>query len=254
MKWYRDPLPTNCVGDWICEGYKHPDCHNLAVFYESCTMNCLFCQNWHFRYETPRSHFRTAQELAASVDDRTACICYFGGDPAPQLPFALRAARLARHRNANRILRICWETNGAAHPGFIDSMADMALESGGCVKFDLKAWDPNLHQALTGVSNRRTIENFERIAGRIRRRPVPPLLVASTLVVPGYIDEQEVGNIARFIAGIDPEIPYSLLGFYPHYHMADLPVTSRSLAERCLETAWRAGLKNVRLGNEHLLR
>ena len=52
--------------------------------------------------------------------------------------------------------------------------------------------------------------------------PVPPLLIASTLLVPGYVNENEVGGIARFIASINPDIPYSLLAYCPHFYMSDL--------------------------------
>jgi hypothetical protein len=38
LHWYRDPLPTNCVADWVCGGEQHRGCHNLAVFYAGCTM------------------------------------------------------------------------------------------------------------------------------------------------------------------------------------------------------------------------
>lgn len=87
----------------------------------------------------------------------------------------------------------------------------------------------------------------------IRTRPVPPLLIASTLLVPGYIDEEEIRSLARFIASIDPEIPYSLLGYYPHFYMADMPLTRKGLAERYLEVAREERLQNVRIGNIHLL-
>ena len=53
LHWYRDPLPTNCVADWVYAGHRQAGCHNLAVFYASCTLNCLFCQNWHFREVSP---------------------------------------------------------------------------------------------------------------------------------------------------------------------------------------------------------
>jgi pyruvate formate lyase activating enzyme len=72
-------------------------------------------------------------------------------------------------------------------------------------------------------------------------------------MVPGYVDEEEVGAIARFIAGLDPTIPYSLLAFHPQFKMSDLPVTSCQQAERCKEAAEGAGLKRVRIGNVHLL-
>ena len=42
LHWYRDPLPTNCVADWVCNGHDRIGQHNLAVFYSSCTLNCLF--------------------------------------------------------------------------------------------------------------------------------------------------------------------------------------------------------------------
>jgi pyruvate formate lyase activating enzyme len=85
------------------------------------------------------------------------------------------------------------------------------------------------------------------------QRRNPPLLIASTLLVPGYIDEDEVRRIAGFIAGIDPGIPYGLLAFHPHFYLSDLPLTSRALAGRCAAAAREAGLRNVRMGNVHLL-
>jgi hypothetical protein len=42
-----------------------------------------------------------------------------------------------------------------------------------------------------------------RAATRIHERPDTPLLVASTLLVPGYIDAGEAGKIAAFVAGLD---------------------------------------------------
>ncbi len=69
----------------------------------------------------------------------------------------------------------------------------------------------------------------------------------------GYVDEQEVENIAEFIASLDKNIPYSLLAFHPHFYMDDLPTTSRNHAFRCLDIARKAGLKRVRIGNIHLL-
>lgn len=267
VSWYYDPLPTNCVADWVCAGgsgagYPKWTCQrgaehgyvNLAAFYEACTFNCLFCQNWHYRRRSTKNAVRTAQQLAESVTSNTSCICFFGGDPACQLPHALAASRLARRRNPGRILRICWETNGSMSPQLLDKMLTLSLESGGCVKFDLKAMNRNIHLALCGVDNSRTLENFATAAKRIPRRPEPPPLVASTLLVPGYIDTQEVGAIASFIAELDPNIPCALLGFHGDFLMTDLPRTSHKQAQSCLAAAEAAGLKRVRIGNIHILR
>jgi pyruvate formate lyase activating enzyme len=71
--------------------------------------------------------------------------------------------------------------------------------------------------------------------------------------VPGYIDEEEIRQIAQFIAALDPDIPYSLLGFHPQFYMQDLPKTSLRHAERCLKVAQSTGLNRVKIGNVHLL-
>jgi pyruvate formate lyase activating enzyme len=266
LSWYHDPLPTNCVADWVCPGgtgagfprFAHREgpetgYRNLAVFYNSCTFDCLFCQNWHFRAADLDAERTSAEELADSADARTSCICFFGGDPTPQLPHALRTARRALARRDGEILRICWETNGTMDPVLLYEMARLSLMSGGCVKIDLKAFHEALHLALCGVSNRRTLENFVRVARLAEARPEPPLLVASTLLVPGYVDDEEVRAIARFIAGLGPTIPYSLLAFHPAFTMADLPPTSRRHASECRAAAEGEGLTRVRIGNPHVL-
>ncbi|MCK4697130.1 MAG: radical SAM protein [Dehalococcoidia bacterium] len=264
--WYYDALPTNCVADWVCPGgtgagyprfaysqgaeygYK-----NLAVFYQACSFDCLFCQNWDYRYSATQPSRVDALDLAQAVDDRTACICYFGGDPSPQLPHAIRASRLALERNNGRILRICWETNGSMHPALLRQAAELSFNSGGCIKFDLKSWSEELHIALCGVSNKRTLENFTLLADYVKRRLTPPFLVASTLLIPGYIDKEEVSRIAAFISSLSPDIPYALLAFHPRFIMNDLPPTSKRHAQECLAEAKAQGLTNVRLGNINLL-
>jgi pyruvate formate lyase activating enzyme len=170
------------------------------------------------------------------------------------LPHALAASKLAREENPHRTLRVCWETNGSMNPKLLDRMMTLSLESGGCVKFDLKAMNKAIHSALCGVDNSRTLENFATAAERIPERRNPPPLVASTLLVPGYVDAEEVESIASFIAELDPEIPYALLGFHGDFLMTDLPRTSLKQAERCLAAATAAGLKDVRLGNVHVFR
>jgi pyruvate formate lyase activating enzyme len=187
--------------------------------------------------------------LANTANEQTYCVCFFGGDPASQMPHALDAGR----RLAERGTVVCWETAGTSHPRLLDRAVDLSLATGGCVKFDLKAYGEGLHMALTGASNRRTLDNFERAASRAAGRRHPPLVIASTLLVPGYVDAREVRRIARFIARIDPDTPYALLAFAPHFFMDDLPTTSRSHALRCKEAAEAVGLKTVRIGNLHLL-
>ncbi len=225
----------------------------MAVFYGACPFDCLYCQNWQFR-GMPRSARRLvpAEELAAHVDGQVACICFFGGDPVPQLPHAFQVCGILMKTGSLRV-RICWETCGYAESDLLDRMVEFSLRSGGIIKFDLKAWSPAIHRALCGADNQQVLANFSRAAKRIAERPEVPLVVASTLLVPGYIDAEEVRCLARFIASHDPGIPYALLAFHPDFEMRDLPRTPATLASECLLAARESGLTRVRLGNVHLL-
>lgn len=265
--WYLDPLPTNCVADWICPagtgcGYPRfayrpgPEYgyYNLAVFFEACNLNCLYCQNWHFKYETFKTPYRTLEDFLRAITPQVSCICYFGGDPSPQAPFSIKASYEALKNQKGKILRICWETNGHFSPEVLPRVIELSLLSGGIIKFDLKAITPEIYYALTGGEVTPVLANFKKIAEYIRERPEVPLLTASTLLVPGYVEEEEVEKIARFIAEINPEIPYRLLAFSPKFYMKDLPLFSKERAFLALEKAKKAGLKRISLGNEHLLR
>ncbi len=269
LQWYYDPLPTNCVAWWFCPGctgagypkysYKRgaeTGYANLAVFYGSCSLDCLFCQNWHYRNLSANLQpVVSAESLAAKADAHVSCICFFGGDPSVQMPHALKTSRLAleKAKSEKRILRICWETNGYWKKELAIQAAELSYVSGGNVKFDLKTWDENLNKALCGGSNVPTLQNFQIIGRRFfKERSGLPILTASTLMVPGYVDVEEIRALASFIAEVDPRIPYTLLAFYPQYVLTDLPTTYRELAHKCREAA-KEHLENVRIGNVGLL-
>jgi pyruvate formate lyase activating enzyme len=263
---YSDPHPTNCVADWVCPGgstagfprYSRspgPEVGfaNLAVFYGACTFDCLFCQNWHFREMTSSLQPRmSAESLARMAGPMTSCICFFGGDPTPFIQHSISVAEISCEGKGIR--RMCWETNGSMSSRWARRIGEIALETGGCVKIDLKAFDERIHRALCGTSNGQTIKNLEILAEMAPERREVPLLVVSTLMVPGYVNEDEVALISNRLADIDPSTPYSLLAFHPAYMMNDLPTTSRSQADACIKAAREAGLENVKIGNEWLLR
>lgn len=64
---------------------------------------------------------------------------------------------------------------------------------------------------------------------------------------------EEIYRIARFIATLDPTIPYSLLGFHPDFYLHDLPRTSVRHAEEAEQAAHAASLVQVHVGNRHVL-
>jgi len=256
LHYYLDPHPTNCVAGPVCPERRNIGRYNLALFYFGCNLDCLFCQNIEHKTmlrEMERTPVTVEVLKGVMEDERVTCVCHFGGDPAPSSVFALRLSRIA----ASLGKRVCWETNGLENPSIMTEMAKLSAGSGGIVKIDWKAWSPNLYSVLTGVDGHRALRRLRENVALVSSMwdgSDPPLLVVSTLVVPHYVDEEEVGHIAEYLASLNPYIPYVLLAFHPEHLMRDVPTTSREQMERVLEAARSSGLRRVFVGNVWLLR
>jgi len=254
---YLDRIPTNCCNAWFCSA--EDDTYSYAAFLYGCTFSCLFCQNSSHKQFQKRYLF-DSETLANQIvkNEKITCICYFGGTPESQLPFSINLAELIlekiENKDKKRKFRICWEWNGSGRQDLVDKCMRLAIKTGGNIKFDLKSFNEKLNLAMCGVSNRRTLDNFKYLAENYfgAREKEMPELSGCTLMVPGYVNHEEVELIARFISEINPEIPYSLLVFHGDYQMKDLPITPRKQAVKCLEIA-KKYLKNVNLGNKFLL-
>jgi pyruvate formate lyase activating enzyme len=245
---YIDPLPTNCCAGWYCKGNKK-DGYNLAVFFYGCNFDCLFCQNASHKYLKRASIITEDEMVAAALDKRVQCVCFFGGSPEPQLLYAIRVAQRIIAESQNK-KHICWEWNGCGNQKLVTHAGKTAFISGGTIKFDLKYYHPNLAYAICGVNNKQSYNNFSTLADLY---PSSDILTATTLLVPYYTDDQEVGEISKFIAERDRNIPYSLLVFHPDYYLTDLPITPKKQVQACYEEA-KKYLNKVNIGNKHLLR
>jgi len=230
---YIDPNPTNCCNAWFCPAgtsvgfpkysdYEGPEfgTYSYAAFLYGCTFDCLFCQNSSHKQFSKRNLF----------DAKT------------------------KHENKKRKFRVCWEWNGSGNQKLIEKCMQIAINSGGNIKFDLKTFNEKLNLALCGVSNKRTLDNFKFLAENYfgTRSQDMPEMSACTLLVPGYTTDEEVELIAKFISSINKNIPYSLLIFHGDYQMRDLRVTPKEQALKCLEVA-KKYLTRVNLGNKFLL-
>ena len=245
---YQDMLPTNCCASWFCRG-SHEKGYNLAVFFYGCNFDCLFCQNASHKLLDSAPSMTEEELVRKALEEKVRCVCFFGGSPEPQLPFALRVAQRV-HVESGGKKHICWEWNGAGRPDLVRKAVDISIQSGGTVKFDLKAFNPNLHAALCGVDRNQTYRNFTLAAEMCRE--YENVLNATTLLVSHYVDSQEIRKIAAFIADLDSRIPYSLLVFHPDFCLEDLPVTPREQVFECYDEA-NLLLERVHIGNRELL-
>lgn len=272
MHGYLDRNPTNCCNSWFCPagtGSGHPQysdfpgpeigTYSYAAFMYGCSFDCLFCQNASHKHFSKHNIKKIEDYVNEFVQNKNiTCVCYFGGTPECQFLFTITASEKILEKlqqiDPKRKMRICWEWNGSGNPKNVEKCMQIALKSGGNIKFDLKSYHEILNLALCGVSNKRTYENFKFLAEKyFGTRSNVSEMSGCTLLVPGYITVEEVEKIAEFIASINKDIPYSLLVFHPDYMMRDLPITPKKQAYECLEVA-KKYLNNIHLGNQFLLR
>ena len=65
----------------------------------------------------------------------------------------------------------------------------------------------------------------------------------------GMSDRNDLENIARLLVGVDRNIPFTILAFFPEYQMKNYkPPTVRQMVKAYQKTI-TAGLNNIRLGN-----
>lgn len=269
LSWYLDPHVTNCCNAWWCpagtgcgypnHAYKRGpeyDYYNMSLFFYGCSFNCLFCQNWQHKLLNEAT-LTSVDEIVDKTlsNNRISCWCWFGGSPEPQMSFTFKSQKqLLQEKADDRIVRFCYEWNGDGNPNNALRAGKYACESGGNIKFDVKAWDPVVHYALTGMDNTRVLDNIRNIYDKhaAHRSPENPVLGFSTLLVPYYVGPEEIEGIAKFLAEIDPDLPYSLLIFHPDFQMFDLPITPTDQVRECERIA-QTYLNRVNVGNKHLM-
>jgi pyruvate formate lyase activating enzyme len=130
-----------------------------------------------------------------------------------------------------------------------DRLTDEDLETISLVLLDLKMWDSERHQRLTGMENAPVLAFARRLAAR--KRPVWVRFV----LVPGLSDDPEnVGHIADFAAGLGNVeradiLPFHQMGKYKwkdlgmNYTLENVEPPSEEVIERTCARFRSAGLK-----------
>jgi pyruvate-formate lyase-activating enzyme len=133
------------------------------------------------------------------------------------------------------------ETNGwGLTPQNLDYLAQCGVDG---FWLDIKAFDPSKHKWLTGCPNELILSLPEEI---LKKGFVLEVL---SLYIPGVVETDQLEEIARRLCSVDPEIPFTILAFFPEHLMRDFRTPTAEEMALAYKAAKDAGLKNVRLGN-----
>jgi len=204
---------------------------------------CSFCQNW----EISQARAGSAPAPAGSrlmpediVREALARGCrsvsYTYTEPTIFFEYAADTARLARASG----LRNAFVTNGYMTPEALEAAAPW-LDA---ANVDLKAFRDETYRKTCRA-------RLEPVLATIRLMKKLGIWVEiTTLVVPGLNDgDDEIAAIARFIAGVDPDMPWHISRFHPDYECTDVPATPVGTLEKALAIGRREGLRYIYVGN-----
>jgi pyruvate formate lyase activating enzyme len=130
-------------------------------------------------------------------------------------------------------------SNGNATPEVLDYLRPWV----DLYKVDLKGFDDRRYRRLGG-----TLQVVLDAIGMIHARGF--WLEVVTLLIPGFNDSrEEVRDIARFLHGVSPDIPWHVTAFHPDYKMTDRDGTPVRTVLRAAELGRAEGLHHVYAGN-----
>lgn len=191
----------------------------LSVGFVGCSFKCPFCQNYHIAHSTdlPTDFFSPQDLVDLSLRQNSFGIAYTYSEPLVHLEYVLDTARLAHEKGLKNVL----VSNGYINP----EPASELLKILDAANIDLKTFNPEFYRREIGGKLEEVKRFISQAAGRIS-------LEVTTLIIPTKNDtEEEIESIARFLASLDPNIPYHLSAYYPHHHYS-LPSTPRTTIRR----------------------
>ena len=214
----------------------------LSLGSYGCNMDCPFCQNssiahagadeTDWRIVQPHEAVDVALELAAQ---RCVGIAYTYNEPLVNWEYLRDTGKLAHEAGLVNVL----VSNGMATARVLDEIAPLI----DAANIDLKCFTDEGYRSLGG--------NLAAVKHTIRTLAEQPgcHLEVTTLVVPGLSDDEaQIDAMARWLAELDPHIPYHLTRFFPRHRMAHAdPTPVRTLHE--LADVARQHLADVMLGN-----
>ena len=207
-----------------------------------CDLHCGYCQNWvssqalrdpasglDFSAATPRGLVRLAVRQGA------AALVSTYNEPLITAEWAVAIFREAKAAG----LATGFVSNGNATPEVLEYIRPWV----DLYKVDLKSFDDRRYHELGG--------RLEPILESIRRiHELGFWMEVVTLIVPGFNDsDAELGQMAEFLTGVSPDIPWHVTAFHQDYKMQGPENTPRETLLRAAGIGRAAGLRYVYAGN-----
>jgi len=220
-----------------------PGTKSFSIATVGCNFRCGFCQNWRISQRVQEaSPFREGRPLSPEAIVRLArnagcrSISYTYTEPTIFFEYALDTAILARAAGM---------TNTFVTNGFMTAEALKVIRPFlDAANVDLKAFSDETYQKICGGRLQPVLDSIALM------KKMGIWVEVTTLIVPGFNDDDaEISEIARFLAGLDRNIPWHISRFHPDYEFASVPATPLDTLARAADVGRRKGLHFIYTGN-----
>jgi len=221
----------------------------VVAWTSGCHWRCQYFNNpdtWNLNNGTPVPLERAVDELKKyrqGLNVMAGGFTLSGGEPLMQDRFAAKLFSAAKAMKIHTAL----DTNG--HLG--ERLSDDELKAIDLVMLDIKTWDPDRHQKLTGKGVGPTLD-FARRLSQLNRA-----VWVRYVLLPGLTDDRiDVSNVANFTAKLGnvqrvDVLPFHQMGRYKWkelgipYKLERVEPPEQALVERVLDQFHAVGLKAV---------
>ena len=242
-------VPHGYVGALQCDPtekkpffHVFPGSDALTMGMLGCDLHCSYCQNWVTSQalrdpgalsEPMDVSPRQLVDLAQRYDAKLVATSY--NEPLITSEWAVDVFKEAKRRG----FTTAYISNGNATRQVLEYIRPWT----NCYKIDLKSMRDKNYRSLGG--------KLDNILNGIRMvHEMGFWLEIVTLVIPGFNDsDEELRDIATFLGGISPTIPWHVTAFHKDYKMLDPDNTPAETLIRGAKIGEAAGLQYVYAGN-----
>ncbi|EKD35094.1 MAG: hypothetical protein ACD_75C02061G0004 [uncultured bacterium] len=218
--------------------------YSIATY--GCNFRCLHCQNASISQVSrdmdveSSGILRKPEDIVRlALDNTCRSVSYTYVEPTIFYEFAYDCCVAA----VDRGLKNVFVSNGYMTETIAKELAPVLT----AINIDLKAFTDDFYRKVCGARLQPVLDNI------VRFRELGVWVEVTTLIIPGLNDSTgELTQIASFLAGIDPSIPWHVTGYYPTYKMSGTtapPPTSEKSLRMARQIGLDRGLHHVYAGN-----
>ena len=220
-----------------------PGSRSYSISTVGCNFRCLHCQNYEIS-QYPHIHDgdiagreRTpAAVVEAAVQAGCASISYTYVEPTIFYEFAHACSELAHEHQLKNV----FVSNGYMTPEVTRHLAPV-LDG---INIDIKGFTDDFYKKVCKARLQPVLDNVQLM------HELGVWVEVTTLLIPGLNDSpEELRDIARFVKGVDPGIPWHVTAFYPTYKMTDRKPTPVETLRMARDIGLEEGLRFVYEGN-----